>query len=81
MGNEENRPNQVLDIKGQVCPYTFVRSKLKLEEMETGDVLKIIIDHPPAVKNVPDSITSDGHKILKVNEVGTSEWEIFVEKG
>ncbi|MCX9015083.1 MAG: sulfurtransferase TusA family protein, partial [Candidatus Methanoperedens sp.] len=26
-----------LDLKGEVCPYTFVKTKLKLEELDSGE--------------------------------------------
>ena len=45
--------DKTLDIKGQVCPYTFVRSKLAIEKMNLGEVLEIVTDHKPASENVP----------------------------
>ena len=45
--------DETLNIRGEVCPYTFVRSKLKLEDMDEGQVLRVIVDYPPAIKNVP----------------------------
>ena len=33
--------NEEIDLRGEVCPYTFVKSKLALEEMEVGDVLRV----------------------------------------
>ena len=47
------RMDQELDLKGEVCPYTFVKTKLALEMMEPGQVLQVIVDHLPAVENVP----------------------------
>ncbi|MFH1485443.1 MAG: sulfurtransferase TusA family protein, partial [Chloroflexota bacterium] len=35
--------------RGEVCPYTFVKSKLALEELESGQILRIVVDHLPAV--------------------------------
>ena len=41
--------NQELNLKGKVCPYTFVESMLALEEMEIGQVLRVLwtTPHPP----------------------------------
>ena len=36
--------DQELDLKGEVCPYTFVKTKLALEMMESGQVLLVIVD-------------------------------------
>ena len=42
-----------LDIRGKVCPMTFVYTKLKLEEMKSGELLKVMLDFPAAVDSVP----------------------------
>ena len=70
-----------LDIKGEVCPYTFVRSKLALEEMEKGNVLRVILDYPPATENVPKSMANEGNEVLHVKKVNDTDWEILVRKG
>jgi TusA-related sulfurtransferase len=72
--------DKVLDIKGEICPYTFVKSKLALEEMEDGEILKIIVDYPPATENVPRSLEKEGNDILSVEKVGGKLWEIVVRK-
>jgi tRNA 2-thiouridine synthesizing protein A len=73
--------DQELDIKGEVCLYTFVKSKLALEMMESGQVLRVIVDHLPAVENVPRSLENEGNEILDVRQVGQSDWAIIVRKG
>ena len=45
--------NKKIDIRGEVCPYTFVKSKLAVEEMTPGEELEIVVDHLPTVENVP----------------------------
>jgi len=73
--------DKVLDIKGEVCPYTFVRSKLALENMESGQVLKVIVDHEPATKNVPRSMENEGNKVLDISKINDTDWQIIVKKG
>lgn len=73
------KADRSIDIRGEVCPYTFVKSKLALEELESGQVLEIILDHDPAVENVPRSMEADGHKVLGVEKVG-KDWRILVRK-
>lgn len=77
---DEFKADKTLDIKGQVCPYTFVRSKLAIEKMELGQVLEIVTDHRPASENVPRSMENEGQKILKIAQTGEKEWHIFVRK-
>ncbi len=74
------KTDKTLDIKGQVCPYTFVRSKLTIEKMNLGEVLEIITDHKPASENVPKSMENEGQKVLKVEQTAEKEWHIYVRK-
>ena len=77
---DEIKADKTLDIKGQICPYTFVRSKLAIEKMNLGEVLEIITDHKPASENVPKSMENEGQKVLKIEQTGEKEWHIFVRK-
>lgn len=78
---DEIKTDNVLDIKGEVCPYTFVKTKLTLETMESGEILEIITDHQPASVNIPRSLKGEGHEVLTVDEMEESRWRIIVQKG
>ncbi|MEW6201276.1 MAG: sulfurtransferase TusA family protein [bacterium] len=69
-----------LNLKGEVCPYTFVKSKLAIEEMDKGQVLRIIVDHAPAVENVPRNMENEGNEVLEVSRVNETDWQIIVRK-
>jgi TusA-related sulfurtransferase len=72
--------DQEVNLKGEVCPYTFVKSKLVLEEMKISEVLRIVVDHKPAVDNVPKSLTNEGQKVIRVEKINDTDWEIVVQK-
>lgn len=55
-----------LDLTGEVCPYTFVRAKLALEELVAGDELELIVDHRPAWLSLPRSLREEGHELVGV---------------
>ncbi len=76
----EYKVDRKIDIRGDVCPYTFVKSKLALEDLKSGQVLEVIVDHAPATENVPRSIESEGHKVLEVAKIGEHEWRIVIQK-
>ncbi len=76
----ELKPDKTIDLKGEVCPYTFVKSKLALEEMSLDQVLEVVIDHEPAVENVPRSLKNEGQKILAVDKINDTDWKILVKK-
>lgn len=77
---DEIKIDKTLNIKGEVCPYTFVRSKLAVEKMQIGEVLEIIVDHEPASINVPKSMENEGQKVLSINKTADKEWHIIVRK-
>lgn len=70
--------SQELNLKGKICPYTFVESMLALEEMETGEVLRVIVDYPPSACDVPRSLTREGYEILDVSKINETDWAIVV---
>ncbi len=76
----ELKPDKTIDLKGEVCPYTFVKSKLALEEMNLDQILEVVIDHEPAVENVPRSLKNEGQKILAVDKINDTDWKILVKK-
>ncbi len=69
-----------VDITDVVCPTTFVKAKVALEELEEGEILSIRMNDGEPVQNVPRSIKEEGHKILKLidNEDGT--YDLIVQK-
>ena len=70
-----------LDIKGEVCPYTFVKTKLALETIKPGEVLKVIVDHIPATENIPKSLKGEGHEVLEISKINDTDWQIITRKG
>ena len=80
MSESHQQTTEPLDLKGEVCPYTFVKSKLALEEMESGQVLRVIVDNRGSAENVPRSLSSEGHQILNVAMLNDTDWAITVRK-
>ncbi len=77
---EPVRADQEINLKGKVCPYTFIESMLKLEEMEENQVLRVIVDYPPAACDVPRSLKSEGYELLEVTPINGTDWVILVRK-
>lgn len=61
-----------LDLRGVICPYNFVKTKLKLEAMDQGQVLAVLLDEGDPIKNVPRSVENEGHTVLAQDRVGSS---------
>jgi len=74
---------QKLDIRGKVCPLTFVYTKLTLEKMTSGEILEVILDFPAAVENVPASCKRQNiGELLNVNHIDTEKnvWILTIKK-
>ena len=69
-----------MDITDVVCPVTFVKAKVALEELDDGEILSIRLNDGEPVQNVPRSIKEEGHKILKLNDNGDGTYELIVKK-
>ncbi|HEA70811.1 hypothetical protein LCGC14_0707340 [marine sediment metagenome] len=74
---------QKLDIRGKVCPMTFVYTKLALEKMKVGDILEVLLDFPAAVDNVPASCERQNlGKVLDIKtlENKKKEWALKIQR-
>ncbi|ADG83088.1 SirA family protein [Thermincola ferriacetica] len=69
-----------LDITSDVCPITFVKTKLKLEQMKKGEILEVILNDGEPIQNVPRSVKDEGHKIITVEKV-SDKFRLLIEKG
>ena len=67
-------------ITDKVCPLTFVKAKVAIDELDDGEVIAIRMNDGEPVQNVPRSIKEEGHQILKLvnNEDGT--YNLIVKK-
>ena len=77
---DEVKINATLDITADVCPLTFVKIKLKLEQMSKGEVLDVILNGGEPIQNVPRSIKDEGHKIILAEKHG-EKYRLLIEKG
>ncbi|MBI5665943.1 MAG: sulfurtransferase TusA family protein [Nitrospirae bacterium] len=77
---EDLKINKKLDIRGQVCPYTLVKSKLGVESIEVGQIIEILLDYPEAADSIPKAMLNYGHSVLKVEKINLTEWIVQVRK-
>jgi tRNA 2-thiouridine synthesizing protein A len=77
---EEITPDKSINIKGLVCPYTFVKAKLAIECMEIGQILEILLDSEEASRNIPKSMEDHGQKVLKVEKINETDWILQIKK-
>jgi tRNA 2-thiouridine synthesizing protein A len=59
-----------IDITSEVCPMTFVRTKLRLERMKPGETLSVRLRGEEPLRNVPRAAREEGHAILSITDEG-----------
>lgn len=72
--------NDTVDITDVVCPVTFVKAKVALEELEDGEILAIRLNDGEPVQNVPRSIKEEGHQVLKLSKNEDGTYTLIVRK-
>ncbi|WP_024834424.1 sulfurtransferase TusA family protein [Ruminiclostridium josui] len=70
-----------VDITDVVCPVTFVKAKVALEEIENGQTLEIKLNDGEPIQNVPRSLKNDKHKVTSVEKNQDGTYTIRVTKG
>ena len=55
-----------IDITDEICPMTFVKVKLLIEEMQQNDILEVRLKGKEPLINVPRSVLEYGHIILNL---------------
>ena len=77
---EDLKIDKKINIKGLVCPYTFVKSKLAVEDLEVGQTLEILLDYEEASRSIPKSMEDHGQRVLKVEKINDTDWVIQIRK-
>lgn len=77
--------NYYIDITGEVCPMTFVRTKLLVERMPPGETLEVRLKGMEPLTNVPRSLAELGHQIISLTPEDTGGAEgihrLLIRKG
>ncbi|TLY18527.1 MAG: hypothetical protein E6K67_07015, partial [Nitrospirae bacterium] len=74
-----SKPVTTLDLRGVMCPINYVKTKLKLEMMDEGQILEVWLDAGDPIRNVPQSLRNDGQKVM--SEIASENFfKVTVEK-
>jgi TusA-related sulfurtransferase len=73
--------DKAIDITAEVCPMTFVRTRLALETLATGQVLLVRLRGADPLANVPRAAADQGHDPLDLLEQPDGSWLLVLRKG
>ena len=74
------KSDSFLDITDVVCPITFVKTKVALEDLDDGQILELRLNDGEPVQNVPRSLKDEGHKVLTLEDNGDGTFTLWIEK-
>jgi tRNA 2-thiouridine synthesizing protein A len=69
-----------LDITREVCPMTYVRTKLRLEALGEGELLEVLLRGEEPLRNVPRSAREEGHAVLSVEPLPEGVHRLVIRK-
>ncbi len=69
------------DLRHNPCPLNFVKAKIALEDLPTGAVLRLLLDDGEPIRNVPGSLTTEGHTVIRRDRDPAGHWVLEVKKG
>ena len=70
---------KIKDFRGIKCPLNFVKTKIELSALKSGDLLEILLDDGEPIENVPGSVKSEGHNIIKQDMID-NYWSVLIQK-
>lgn len=59
---------------------TFVKVKLNLEKLETGDILEVLLTDGEPLQNVPRTVTDQGYHVLETTHVNDTIHKVIIKK-
>jgi tRNA 2-thiouridine synthesizing protein A len=77
---DDTQGKERIDITGDICPMTFVKTKLKLEKMERGELLEVKLCEGEPLSNLPKSVEQEGHKVLSIVKEEGRYHKVIIER-
>lgn len=69
-----------LDITREHCPMTFVKTKIELSKLKSGDILEVLLTEGEPLENVPKSVREQGYSVLEVAHIDGNVHKVTIQK-
>jgi TusA-related sulfurtransferase len=70
----------VADITAELCPMTFVRTRLALDRLESGKVLRVVLRGEEPQRNIPRGALELGHEVIGICAGADGTVSVFIRK-
>ncbi|TSA18852.1 MAG: sulfurtransferase TusA family protein [Nitrosopumilales archaeon] len=72
-------PAKTIDVRGLFCPEPVFRTKIEIERMTVGNVLKVIADDPASEEDISRWVNRNGHQLLELKK-NNKDLEFTIKK-
>jgi tRNA 2-thiouridine synthesizing protein A len=73
-------PTKTIDVRGLFCPEPVFRTKIEMERLGIGEVIKVIADDPASEEDISRWVNRNGHELLSINRT-EPDLEFVIKKG
>ncbi|MPZ06146.1 MAG: hypothetical protein GEU26_06965 [Nitrososphaeraceae archaeon] len=73
-------PTKTIDVRGLYCPEPVFRTKIEMERLAIGEIIKVIADDPASEEDISSWVSRNGHELLSVNMI-KPDLEFTIKKG
>ena len=70
---------KTIDVRGLYCPEPVFRTKIEMERMTKGDLLKVVSDDPDSEEDISRWVNRNGHELLSLNKTN-KDLEFTIKK-
>jgi tRNA 2-thiouridine synthesizing protein A len=74
-----NTPTKTIDVRGLFCPEPVFRTKIEMERLSIGDMLKIVSDDPESEEDISKWVKRTGHELLSLDK-NQKDLEFVIKK-
>jgi TusA-related sulfurtransferase len=74
-------PDRTLDITSEICPMTFVRTRLALDRLSPGQTLLVLLRGEEPLRNVPHTAAAQGHTVLDLQTGADGVSRLLLQRG
>ena len=72
-------PAKTIDARGLFCPEPVFRTKIEMERLSIGDMLRVVSDDPESEEDISRWVKRSGHELLSLNKT-EKDLEFLIKK-
>jgi tRNA 2-thiouridine synthesizing protein A len=77
--NSNKSSAKTIDVRGLYCPEPVFRTKIEMERLAIGEMIKIVADDPESEEDISKWVRRSGHELLSINK-DQKDLEFIIKK-